>query len=213
MADGKLAKHGYTVDWGYFHGVCQGAEAKPLEHDKTLTESLIKLLREDVAPRADKLAADLEAGIVDPQWTKRVPDVTNRRTGFVTYKTVSAERHELNDYNQQHQRNAAVCRAQSDARHARSHADMLVKMIEMRHGQPLYPVSDKPTLGVGTRVQIGGKKGWIGEIMEIRDQEARGCGPYLNGRMMPHAVLKRPDGRQIALPVRTIRMSAIVQNA
>ncbi len=36
-----LAKHGYTVDFGYFDGVCTGSEIKPLEVDKSFTEATI----------------------------------------------------------------------------------------------------------------------------------------------------------------------------
>ena len=36
--NGRLAKHGYTVE-GYFHGVCQGSDNKSLEEDKTIAEA------------------------------------------------------------------------------------------------------------------------------------------------------------------------------
>jgi hypothetical protein len=211
-SDQIVAKHGYTVDWGFFHGVCQGADARPLEHQKTLSESIIKILR-DQALRNDKLAADLETGIVDPQWTKRERRVTNRRTGFAEFVRVPAERAELNDYEQQQQRNTAAYKAQSQARHERSHADMLEKLIEARHGQPLIPVEReaRKELAVGARVQIGGKNGIVCEVVEIKPAVARGCGPYLNGRVVMHAFLKRADRDGIfAIPTRSIRANAII---
>jgi hypothetical protein len=200
-----LAKHGYTVDWGFFHGVCMGSENKPLEHDKTLTERIIKELREDVAPRADKRAADLESGAVEPKWYRR------EHTFGKTTK-VAVKRDELSDYDAKQQIAAAIYTAQSEARGARAHADMLEKLMESRFGQPLIPVEReaRKELAVGSRVQIGGKKGIICEVVEIKDQEARGCGPYMNGKVMPHAILKRPDGRLIAEPTRLIRQAAIL---
>jgi hypothetical protein len=65
-----LAKHGYTVEWGFFNGTCGGSDRKPLEVEKTFTETIIAQLRETVAPKADKLAADLRAGAVQPKWRK-----------------------------------------------------------------------------------------------------------------------------------------------
>jgi hypothetical protein len=38
---GRIAKHGYTVDWGYFNGVCHGAGKQPAEVDVTYTRRLI----------------------------------------------------------------------------------------------------------------------------------------------------------------------------
>tara|TARA_Y100000004_G_scaffold87138_1_gene97678 strand:+ start:255 stop:1088 length:834 start_codon:yes stop_codon:yes gene_type:complete len=36
-----LAKHGYTVDFGYFDGVCTGSDRNPLEVDKSFSEATI----------------------------------------------------------------------------------------------------------------------------------------------------------------------------
>ena len=40
-ANNLLAKHGYTVDFGYFDGVCTGSDRKPLEVDKSFSEATI----------------------------------------------------------------------------------------------------------------------------------------------------------------------------
>jgi hypothetical protein len=221
MIDGVLAKHGYTVDWGFFNGVCVGAENKPLELDKALTERIIKELREDVAPRADKRAADLESGAVEPKWTmSKFIESEGGRKQWVNHvlksgkwETVECTRAELDDYQAKCQIERAIHAAKNNAAMARSHALMLEKLIETRHGQPLIPVSNKIELNVGSRVQIGGKKGVVCEVVEIKDQVARGCGPYLNGQLLKHAILKRPDGKLIAEPTRLIRQAAIIDGA
>ena len=41
-----LAKHGYTVDFGYFDGVCTGSDRQPLEVDKSFTEATIVRISE-----------------------------------------------------------------------------------------------------------------------------------------------------------------------
>ena len=40
-ANNLLAKHGYTVDFGYFDGICKGSDRKPLEVDKSFSEATI----------------------------------------------------------------------------------------------------------------------------------------------------------------------------
>ena len=37
-----LAKHGYTVDWGFFNGECYGSHKKPLQLDRTLADETIR---------------------------------------------------------------------------------------------------------------------------------------------------------------------------
>jgi hypothetical protein len=206
MIDGVLAKHGYTVDWGFFNGVCSGAHDKPLEHDHSHTDAIIKVLREVEAVNADKRAADLKSGAVEPTFYRR-GKWDGRKCRF---EQIECTRAELSDYDAQQAILGAIHRAESKARHARSHASMLEKLIETRFGQPLYPVSDRKELTVGDRVLIGGKKGVICEVVEIKREIARGCGPYMNGKLLLHAMLKRPDGRIIAVPTQTIRQSAIV---
>jgi hypothetical protein len=36
LPEGRLSLHGYTVRWGFFEGVCQGAAHPPLEVSKDL---------------------------------------------------------------------------------------------------------------------------------------------------------------------------------
>lgn len=45
----RIAKHGYTVDWGFFNGVCSGAGELPLQLDRTITDKTIKALRDHAA--------------------------------------------------------------------------------------------------------------------------------------------------------------------
>jgi hypothetical protein len=46
LKTGPLAKHGYTVDWGFFNGTCQGSDARPLEIDTALNITIISQRRE-----------------------------------------------------------------------------------------------------------------------------------------------------------------------
>jgi len=41
LPKGRLSKHGYTKEWGFFNGMCAGAENKPFELSKDLIEGII----------------------------------------------------------------------------------------------------------------------------------------------------------------------------
>ena len=41
LPSGMLSLHGYTVQWGFFSGICGGANALPFELDKTLAERML----------------------------------------------------------------------------------------------------------------------------------------------------------------------------
>lgn len=58
----KIAKHGYTVDWGFFNGQCAGSDKLPLQLDRTITDCTITQLRE--------YAAEMEA--LTPATTMKV---------------------------------------------------------------------------------------------------------------------------------------------
>lgn len=212
---GTVAKHGYTVDWGHFNGVCRGAEAKPLEHDKTLTEATIDWLLNTYAPEQDKLAADLRSGAVEPRFYNTE---YNRRTGkqdkiYCTRAELEFEHYETQDKVAQRQIDTAIHYAERDARYARSNAAMLRELITARHGKPLMPIIGRKVLAAGMSVRIGGKKGWVGKVLKVEYKVASGCGPYMNGRSLLHAFIERPEGRGvIAVPTKTIRQDAILES-
>ena len=59
-----IAKHGYTVDFGFFNGVCEGSGELPLEIDKSLTEETIVELTDYLASQSTYLEG-LESGKVE----------------------------------------------------------------------------------------------------------------------------------------------------
>lgn len=38
---GKIAQHGYTVEYGFFNGVCAGSDEQPLQNDRTIADKMI----------------------------------------------------------------------------------------------------------------------------------------------------------------------------
>lgn len=51
---GGMSQHGYTVDFGYFHGVCRGNGKRPMEFDRAETEKVVAEINADI----EKLAED-----------------------------------------------------------------------------------------------------------------------------------------------------------
>lgn len=56
LPGGKLSKHGYTKQWGFFNGTCWGADHLPFEQDISLIERAIAMA-EDTAQRQRTYAA------------------------------------------------------------------------------------------------------------------------------------------------------------
>jgi hypothetical protein len=57
LPSGKLAKHGYTVDYGYFSGTCPGSDELPWEVSKGEAEATIP----SAIAQRDRLLADADA--------------------------------------------------------------------------------------------------------------------------------------------------------
>jgi hypothetical protein len=49
IVNGKMAKHGYTVECGWFQGVCAGKNFVPMQVSRTETDSMVAAVRKEVA--------------------------------------------------------------------------------------------------------------------------------------------------------------------
>lgn len=209
---GTVAKHGYTVTYGFFNGVCRGAEAKPLEHDKTLTEATIVALGE-FAAQCDKRAAALKSGELEPEFYNSHYDrqlCKNVRTVCARHEVKFAH-YETQEQVIRQQIDLAIHYAERDARFARADAALLRQLIETRHGQPLIPVVTRKEVKAGSRVRIGGKKGNVYTCVKVDWAVARGCGPYMNGKRLLHAFFESSKTQQLfGVPTQTIRQEAIL---
>lgn len=139
---GKLAKHGYTVDWGYFDGVCYGSDELPVEHG---TDVL------------DRTAANLtaQAETADAYTVDTIPAVTYRefkgyhgkRQHYETHRfTTEAEWGAFRKTRNVGGTWASQCRAEverfkSFAERCRTHVAFLAQLKSNRYGQPLFPRS------------------------------------------------------------------------
>lgn len=133
---GVIAKHGYTVEWGFFNGTCSGSHSKPLEQDKWLTETMIKHLREEGEAMAAKTIADIKTASL----------VIRTKGKTYTFDKDSNIEEELGNFflmfgaptfEELAGDNLAAIHRQ--AKSVLGHADYLTRLIEKRHGQELYP--------------------------------------------------------------------------
>lgn len=147
-ANTLIAKHGYTVDWGYFNGTCQGSGKRPAELDVTHTHAVITFCVEIAADHDDSIT-DLKNGKTVPETFKRwnpykVVTHTSRHSG--TYTSKGGDDTLPIAQASQGERAKAIALAIHEhemyASGLRSHADRLRVYVLPRLGQPLYAVAD-----------------------------------------------------------------------
>lgn len=132
LATGLMSKHGYTVDHGWFSGVCHGQNHKPLQQDRTATAAMVNQIHADVV----KLRADveaLEAGTLKPLTAR--PNKWDYRHGVKDVPFDSAPPECQRDAVQAQVRHLNG-RIQSGLQFARFMADLADKVF----GQPLRTV-------------------------------------------------------------------------
>jgi hypothetical protein len=144
-----VAKHGYTVDWGYFNGTCQGSGKAPAEHDVSLTNTVIRFCTEAAASHDDSIT-DLKNGTTVPatfeRWNPTKIVTRKSRFGGGTYTTTGDNDVLPIVYATPAERARAIAIAIHDhemhASGLRSHAQGLTQFVLPRHGQPLFAVAD-----------------------------------------------------------------------
>jgi hypothetical protein len=167
---GLVAKHGYTVTWGYFNGTCQGSGKRPAEHDVSHTRVVIKFCT-DTAALHDAAVACLKDG-------SSVPNTFNRYNPAKIVKTRSARGQvytttggddvlPIAQATPAERAKAIALAIHDEEMHAsglRSHADMLTRFVLVRLGQPLYVAAEldapkvkeaAPTVDVATATVVG----------------------------------------------------------
>jgi hypothetical protein len=132
---GLLAKHGYTVDWGFFNGTCAGSDRKPLEQDEGFCLSII----DDLNNRALHLDAEADGEITKVSVSDGHRTVAHGKR-VAQYKLVDRAEfeatqpryHKFDDVVEWTRR-----RLRNQAIQFRAHAADLDSRRIARHGQPL----------------------------------------------------------------------------
>jgi hypothetical protein len=140
---GKLAKHGYTVESGWFTGECPGSHNLPLEVDHAMTDNII----DDLTRQADRIEQQIADGITE------VPHHYSVRSGnygstkkmvVITEATIESVFADIGArYNSMSWENAFdqhIWRLRRQVTFLRDHCEFMGKLIEKRHGADLVPV-------------------------------------------------------------------------
>jgi hypothetical protein len=134
LRDGStIAKHGYTVDWGWFNGTCEGSDNAPVEHDL----ALLNITANSLMARAENFESITIDKITDVTVTTR----TQSGEKIETICTDQAEV-ELTGSRDTFARLAEVklFSLKQHAKHLRSHVAMLYGIAKERHGAEPYEV-------------------------------------------------------------------------
>lgn len=82
LASGLMSKHGYTVDDGWFNGVCTGQDFKPMQHDITQTGVVCSMVQGQVDDLLHR-AGLIESGEITPTTVNTGMMVRTPEGGFV----------------------------------------------------------------------------------------------------------------------------------
>lgn len=136
---GMLAKHGYTVEEGFFEGECPGSHNLPLEHDHTMTDNIIG----DLTRQADRIQKQIDGGIkmVTYRYTER--DTRAEKMVKLTEDNIESVFADIGKaYYSMSWDNELECyvwKLKRQVTFLRDHCEFMGKLIEKRHGADLIP--------------------------------------------------------------------------
>lgn len=134
LKTGTMSKHGYTVDHGWFNGVCQGEHHRSIEEDRSVTDKVIAQVKADVAKMQEDVDA-LKAG-------HKVPETAKMYRG-IPGKEVEVPFHEASEYEQLREVEMMVWNLQGRIRAGNDYVTFMQKIAGEFHGKPLVEVEKK----------------------------------------------------------------------
>jgi hypothetical protein len=205
LPEGKLSKHGYDVQFHYFRGVCPGAAFLPQEQDREQADKVAHgLMVRSRSCAADAVA--VERGEMLPRRARsgKMERVMGKSVWeMVDYADAPAEHQQAAVRTLQHA-------LESEAKEcARVSAAITARADKITGKQALVArVAEAPrkVIGPGTRFKLFGAER---VALRVESRMARGCGPHLNGNVVPHVVYLNDSGKELAYPVQRIRQAAI----
>lgn len=129
IVSGLVAKHGYTVELGFFNGVCRGEHFAPMQHSVDESKRVIEMCEVE-AVKSIEAAKKMEAGEISPAAVSR---------GYGKNKSV-VKFEEADVYEQIRAREAAVWGLRGQASQYRAHSEMLGRLVVEYFGKELRPV-------------------------------------------------------------------------
>jgi hypothetical protein len=135
-----MSKHGYTVEHGWFSGVCSGQKFAPMQKDRSTTDKIVSDIRAQVVELRARVAGLTEGSIKPETALSGKSHLEDCRIGRKTvYESVP-----FDQAPKQYQEKAvkeAIFLADSKARAGESIARDLETLATLVHGQPLQEVT------------------------------------------------------------------------
>jgi hypothetical protein len=228
---GTVAKHGYTVRWGFFEGVCTGSKDEPLQVS-------CELVKKSIVWAQDKKALvlkQIEALKADTSLVARreVFDRQNRKHVTVNctfgQTLVTVREHSYWRVSCSFTLNGVDCTVQAAVYEGSTAAEAAAKarateiqtlaarvasiesyiafqqqVVDAWAPSELFPVTQeaKAQIVAGVIATVSGRDY---TVVRIEERRVHGVGPSLNGQILPHAVLASDSGKEWAYPLRLIR--------
>jgi hypothetical protein len=172
-----LAKHGYIKEMGFFEGVCKGSGLRPLELERTQTDSFI-IQWNEWAKTKDSTAQDYEDGKLVPLYCKTGEQMVDSR-----FKDILTEWDKAHPAHQQRHLSSLISELRTTAKSFRKHAESMGKLADQIHKQPLMVVepAKKIVLEKGDLVRAYGHEVKIEKIIKYRGSMTRYEITYPNG--------------------------------
>lgn len=200
MRTGVIAKHGYTVEHGYFQGECPGSGLLSLHTERSKCDAEIKRSRETAAS-CRETAAKYKAGTLFPAyaWNGEYHDEPDpRRPGKTRKAETMVDFGVAPKYYQEQRVRECIYAVEARAQQCERYADTMTKWAaEIFDGKvPAYRVEQLEPKGwkIGDTIRIGGRKGYDVTIEAIEDRPYRtnGFSRGSSSVMTPHALVTHP---------------------
>jgi hypothetical protein len=192
VVSGYASKHGYTVNNGWFNGVCSGQHYEPIQVSRVQTDRVIESVRKSVT-ELEETVTKVDAGKITPK------TITVRYRGKRT-ETPFADCSKADQlYGIEELKRALTHRI----RDGKDFANHLEQVANKYHGQPLTEIKlDEVGIAVGSIVKVYGS---AVTVTKIEYRVARGVGSSVNGQHILHVVFER-NGKEFAYPKRFARL-------
>lgn len=132
VKNGTMAKHGYTVEHGWFNGVCSGERFAPIQISRTQTDKIIAEILAEI-PQLLAKAEQVVMGKLFPQFVI-VGRYDNRKT--IPYADADVR-------DQRHACEQMVWELRNRASAGKTFTETLTSIANEYHGKPLTEVAKK----------------------------------------------------------------------
>lgn len=189
---GYASKHGYTVDNGWFNGVCSGQNYEPIQVSRVQADRVVESVRLSVKELEEKVAK-VDAGKVTP---KTIVTGYGKNRTEIPFAQGTLEQKEQAVYCLTHDLKYKIKTGNDFAKH-------LEAVANKYHGKPLSEIKlDEVGITVGSIVKVYGS---VVTVTKIEYRVARGVGPSINGQDILHVVFEL-NGKERAYPKRFARL-------